>query len=41
MNVYDNEFYPEVYLDECLYVKDNTGYIKSFFSGGLFFPNRI
>ena len=20
----DNEYYPEIYLDECLYVKDNT-----------------
>ena len=27
----DNECYPEVYLDECLYVKCNKCYIKSFF----------
>ena len=20
----DNKYYPEIYLDECLYVKDNT-----------------
>ena len=32
----DNEYYPEIYLDECLYVKDNTWCIKSFFSGDLF-----
>ena len=24
----DNKYYPEIYLDECLYVKDNTWYIK-------------
>ena len=42
----DNEYYPEIYLDECLYVKDNTWYAKSLFSecikfptGGLVFPN--
>ena len=28
----DNEYYPEIYLDECLYVKDNTLLIKSLFS---------
>ena len=33
-----NEYYPEIYVDECLYVKDNTWYIKSFFSGGACFP---
>ena len=37
----DNEHYPEIYLDECLYVKDNTRYIKSLFSGGLVFPKNI
>ena len=31
----DNEYYPEIYLDECLYVKDNTWYAKSLF------PERI
>ena len=25
----DNEYYPEIYLDECLYVKDNTWYKKT------------
>ena len=29
----DNECYPEIYLDECLYVKDNTWYKKTLFSG--------
>ena len=33
----DNEYYPEVYLDECLYVKDNTCYIKSLFSKKTYF----
>ena len=33
----DNEYYPEIYLDECLYVKDNTWYIKSLFSKKLVF----
>ena len=28
----DNEHYPEIYLDDCLYVKDNKCYIKSLFS---------
>ena len=27
-----NEYYPEIYLDECLYVKFNKCYIKSLFS---------
>ena len=42
----DNEYYPEIYLDEYLYVKDNTWYAKSLFSecikfptGGIVFPN--
>ena len=34
----DNDYYPEIYLDECLYVKDNTWYIKSLFSKKLVFP---
>ena len=34
----DNEYYPEIYLDECLYVKDNTWDIKYFFSGWIVFP---
>ena len=29
----DNEYYPEIYLDECLYLKDNTWYKKTLFSG--------
>ena len=28
----DNEYYPEIYLDDCLYVKCNKYYIKSLFS---------
>ena len=27
-----NEYYPEIYLDDCLYVNDNKCYIKSLFS---------
>ena len=27
----DNEYYPEIYLDECSYVKYNPGPIKTFF----------
>ena len=36
----DKEYYPEISLDECLYVKDNTWYKKTLFSGvgGLIFP---
>ena len=29
----DYEYYPEIYLDECLYVKDNTWYKKTLLSG--------
>ena len=32
----DNEYYPEIYLDKCLYVKDNTWYAKSLIFGDLF-----
>ena len=32
----DNENYPEIYLDECLNVKDNTWYIKPTLSVDLF-----
>ena len=28
----DNEYYLEIYLDERLYVKDNTWYVKPLFS---------
>ena len=34
----DNEYYPEIYLDECLYVKGNTWYAKSLFSEYIKFP---
>ena len=27
----DNEYYPEIYLDECSYVEFNPGPIKTFF----------
>ena len=44
----DNEYYPEIYLDECLYVKNNTWYAKSLLSrcikfplGRLVFPKKI
>ena len=37
----DNEYYPEIYLDECLYVKDNTWYVKPLFSGDInIFPTK-
>ena len=43
----DNEYYPEIYLDEYLSVKDNTWYAKSLLSGcikfrtgGLVFPKK-
>ena len=32
----DNKYYPEIYLEECLYVKDNTWYIKPTLSVDLF-----
>ena len=35
-----NEYYPEIYLDECLYVKDNTWYAKSLFSECIKFPTE-
>ena len=36
----DIEYYPEIYLDECLYVKDNTWYAKSLFSECIKFPTE-
>ena len=36
----DKEYYPEIYLDECLYVKDNTWYAKSLFSERIKFPTE-
>ena len=37
----DNEYYPEIYLDDCLYIKDNTWYIKPLFSGDInIFPTK-
>ena len=36
----DNEYYREIYLDECLYVKDNTCYAKSLFSERIKFPTE-
>ena len=37
----DNEYYPEIFLDECLYVKDNTWYVKPLFSGDInIFPMK-
>ena len=35
----DNAYYPEVYLDECLYVKDNTWLVNSLLSERIKFPN--
>ena len=34
----DNEYYPEIYLDECLYVKDNTWHVNSLLPGCIKFP---
>ena len=36
----DNEYYPEIYLDECLYVKDNTWHVNPLLSGCIKFPKR-
>ena len=36
----DNEYCREIYLDECLYVKDNTCYAKSLFSERIKFPTE-
>ena len=36
----DNEYYPEIYLDECLYVKDNIWDAKSLLSGCIKFPTE-
>ena len=33
-----DKYYPEIYLDECLYVKDNTWYAKSLISECIKFP---
>ena len=37
----DNEYYPEINFDECLYIKDNTWYIKSFLSGEPFYTKKL
>ena len=36
----DNEYYPEIYLDECLYVKDNIWYAKNILSGPIKFNDK-
>ena len=36
----DNEYYPEIYLDECSYVKDNPCPDKTLFSENIF-PTKI
>ena len=36
----DNEYYPEIYLDECLYVKDNTWRVKHLLSCPIKFPDE-
>ena len=36
----DNEYYPEIYLDECLYVKDNTWYAKNILSCPIKFNDK-
>ena len=35
----DNEYYPEIHLDECLYVKDNTWHVNPLLSERIKFPN--
>ena len=37
----DNEYYPEIYLDECLYVKDNTWHVNSLLPGCIKFPKEL
>ena len=34
----DNEYYPEIYLDECLYVKDNTWHVNPLLPEHIKFP---
>ena len=36
----DNKYYPEIYLDECLYVKDNTWRVKHLLSCPIKFPDE-
>ena len=36
----DNEYYPEIYLDECLYVKYNTWYGKNMLSCPIKFTDK-
>ena len=37
----DNEYYPEIYLDECLYLKDNKWFVKPLFSEDInIFPTK-
>ena len=35
----DNEYYPKIYLDECLYVKDNTWHVNPLLPERIKFPN--
>ena len=35
-----DKYYPEIYLDECLYVKNNTWYAKSLISECIKFPTE-
>ena len=34
-----NEYYPEIYLNECLYVKDNTWHVNPLLPEHIKFPN--
>ena len=34
----DNEYYPEIYFDECLYVKDNTWHVNPLLPERIKFP---
>ena len=37
----DNEHYPEIYLDECLYVKDNTWHVNPLLSRNIFLRKEL
>ena len=37
----DNEYYPEIYLDECLYVKDSTWHVNPLLSRCIKFHKKV
>ena len=36
----DNKYYPEIYLDECLYVKDNPLFSENIFPTKIFYSKK-